>query len=94
MTLFIKETSKNVTINLLEEPGSTLTVSIFQNGEEDRVLGAQWTAQTMAPRFNFHLSSGLPSTSILVIDTTSLNSILTSFKFVLNCLGPFKYFHN
>lgn len=55
----------------------TLTVSVFQNTEEDVVLGAQCAAWRTAPCFSVRLSGGLPNTAILVIDTTSLNNILT-----------------
>lgn len=54
-----------------------MTVFVFQNGEEDGVLGEPWTAQRTAPCFNIRLSAGLLSTFILVIDSTSLNNILT-----------------
>lgn len=55
----------------------TLTVSVFQIREEDGVLGVKWTAWKTAPCFNIRLTAGLPSTYKLVIDTTSLNIILT-----------------
>lgn len=54
-----------------------MTVFVFQNGEEDGILGEPWTAQRTAPCFNIRLSAGLLSTPILVIDSTSLNNILT-----------------